>query len=289
MRRKNAPGLPFDASDYSYRGSELKKHWAALHKGDREPYPSEQAIGRLARAHLTVAHAVTRHGGAGAVAGKLQEAWAAFHRGDFVRAIEAGSQQEALGAAAANKSVAIRTLYLEKNERQRLDLLKAAIERGEGAAEQLPECANVHYTLGLVLGRYSQRISILEALASGFAGRVHACLKRTLELDPRHAEAHIALGLYHAEIVSKLGGLAARLTYGASQEAAIEHFRHAIKLMPKSAIAHVEYAHGLLLLDADGHSQEVAKLCTHAAACKPLDVMEHLDIERARHHCTQLD
>jgi tetratricopeptide (TPR) repeat protein len=289
MRRKNAAGIRFDASDYSYRGDNLKKHWAALHKGDREPYPSEQAVARLAKAHPAAARGVTRQGGAGAVAGKLQEAWRNFHRGDFVGAIETASELEAIGAAAANKAVAIHTLYLEVNERQRLDLLEAAIQRGEGAVAQLPDWANAQYTLGLVLGRYSQRISILEALASGFAGKVHACLRRTLELEPRHAEAHIAIGLYHAEIVSKLGGLAARLTYGASQDAAIEHFRHAIKLMPKSAIAHVEYAHGLLLLDADGHRHEVEKLCAHAAACKPLDVMEHLDVERAKHHCTQLD
>jgi tetratricopeptide (TPR) repeat protein len=289
MRRKNAPGLSFDASDYSYRGNDLQKHWAALHKGDREPYPSEQAIARLAKAHPALARGVTSHGGAAAVAGKLQEAWSTFHRGDFVRAVETASEQGALGAAVANKAAAIHTLYLEKDERQRLDLLEAAIERGESAVEHLPDCANAHYTLALVLGRYSQRISIVEALAAGFAGRVHAHLERTLELEPRHAEAHIALGLYHAEIVSKLGGLAARLTYGASQDAAIEHFRRAIKLVPKSAIAHVEYARGLLLLDADRHRQEVAKLCAHAAACKPLDVMEHLDIERAKHHCTRLN
>jgi len=289
MRSKSAPSLPFDASDYSYRGNALKKHWAALHKGDREPYPSEQATARLAKAHPAVARGVTSHGGAAAVATELQEAWGAFHGGDFVRAIENASEHGALGAAVANKAAAIHTLYLEKNERHRLDLLQAAIERGESAVEQLPDCANAHYTLGLVLGRYSQRISILEALASGFAGRVHACLQRTLELEPRHAEAHIALGLYHAEIVSKLGGLAARLTYGASQDAAVEHFRHAIKLMPKSAIAHVEYAHGLLLLDADRHAQEVEKLCAYGAACKPLDVMEHLDVERAKYHCTTLN
>ena len=289
MRRKNAMGLPFDASDYSYSGNDLKKHWAALHKGDCEPYPSEQAIARLTKAHPGLARGATRQGGAAAVAAQLQEAWGAFHRGDFVRAIETANEQGPLGAAAANKAAAIHTLYLEKDERQRLDLLKAAIERGDSAVEQLPDYANAHYTLALVLGRYSQRISILEALASGFAGRVHTQLERTLELEPRHAEAHIALGLYHAEIVSKLGGLAARLTYGASQDAAIEHFRQAIKLVPKSAIAHVEYARGLLLLDADRHRREVDQLCAHAAACKPLDVMEHLDVERAKHHCTQLD
>jgi tetratricopeptide (TPR) repeat protein len=288
MRRKIAPSLPFEGCVYPYPGKELQKHWPELHKADREAYPSQPAITRLAKPQPALARWIASHGGAAVVAGKLQDAWRAFHGGEFARAIELGTGEGALGAVVANKAVAIHTLYLEKNERQRLNLLQAAIERGERAVEQLPHCANVHYTLALVLGRYSQRISILEALASGFAGRVHAHLGRTLELEPRHAEAHVALGLYHAEIVSKLGSLAARLTYGASPEVAIEHFRHALKLAPKSPIAHVEYARGLLLLDADEHREEVEKLCAHAAACTPLDAMEHLDVERARHHCTSV-
>jgi tetratricopeptide (TPR) repeat protein len=282
VRTKKALKLPVDGPAYCYAGNELQKHWAALHAGDQEPYPTPQRITQLAKSERTVGRMVTSHGGAAAVAGSLQEAWRAFHAGDFVRAMQLADELGALGAAVGNKSAAIHTLYLEKDERRRLDMLKAAIERGERAVEQLPDDPNAHYTLALVLGRYSQRISILEALASGFAGRVHAQLERTLKLEPRHAEAHVALGLYHAEIVGKLGALAARLTYGASPDAAIEHFRKAIKLAPDSAIAHVEFAHGLHLLDAAKHRQEAQQLNALAAAHKPLDVMEHLDVERAK-------
>jgi tetratricopeptide (TPR) repeat protein len=217
----------------------------------------------------------------------LEDAWRAFHAGDFTAAIKSATQLGALGAAVANKAAAIHTLYLEKNERKRLDILRAAIERGESAAEQLPEYANAHYTLALVLGRYSQRISILEALAAGYGGKIRHHLEQALALEPRHAEAHIALGLYHAELVKTLGGFAARLTYGASEDAAIEHFQRALRLAPDSAIAHVEYAHGLLLLDATGNRDEVEELCAQAASRKPLDMMEQLDIDRAKHSCTR--
>jgi tetratricopeptide (TPR) repeat protein len=175
-------------------------------------------------------------------------------------------------------------LYVEKNDRKRLDLLRAAIKRGEAAVQQLPGDANVHYTLAMVLGRYSQRISILEAVAAGFAGKIRDRLERTLKIEPKHAEACVALGLYHAELVKTLGSLAARLTYGASQKAAIENFRRAVSLAPRSAIAHVEFAHGLELLDAAAHRDEVEEQYAQAASFEPLDVMEQLDIERARHH-----
>jgi tetratricopeptide (TPR) repeat protein len=163
-----------------------------------------------------------------------------------------------------------------------LKILQAAAKRGEEAVDQLPDVANSHYMLALVLGRYSQRISILQALAEGLGGRVRELLERTLELEPRHADAHIALGLYHAEIVGRLGGLVAGMTYGASQSAALKHFERALELAPEAPIAHVEYAQGLLLLDARAHRTRATELYRQAAECEPLDAMDRLDIERAR-------
>jgi tetratricopeptide (TPR) repeat protein len=279
MRRQTA---------YSYPGAELKKHWDALHAGDREPYPTAARITKLAKGEATLERSVARHGGAASVAAALEEAWRALHAGDFLRAMETGREQEALGVAVANKAAAIHTLYLEKNDRKRLEILRAAVKYGESAVELLPDYANAHYTLALALGRYSQKISILEALAAGYGGKIRTHLERTLALEPKHAEAHVALGLYHAELVSTLGSLAARMTYGASERAALEHFKRAIALAPGSAIAHVEYARGLLLLDADAHREQVEELCSLAASCKPLDMMEQLDIDRAKHHCTRV-
>jgi tetratricopeptide (TPR) repeat protein len=268
--------------EYSYPGAALRKHWAALHAGDREPYPSAVRVTRMAKAHPDVADCVEGNGGPAAVVSILEDAWRAFHSGDFGEAMKLGGALGSAGSAVAGKAAAIHTLYVEKNQRKRLDILRKAMESGETAVSQLPDYANAHYTLALVVGRYSQRISILEALAEGLGGKISKHLERTLELEPKHAEAHVALGLYHAELVKTLGGLAARLTYGASEEAAVEHFRRALRLVPASAIARVEYAHGLSLLDAAAYREEVAELCAKAASCKPLDMMEQLDIERAR-------
>jgi tetratricopeptide (TPR) repeat protein len=163
-----------------------------------------------------------------------------------------------------------------------LKILENAMKRGDEAARLLPDYANAHYNLALVIGRYSQRISILKALAEGLASRVREHLELSLKLEPRHAEAHIAMGLYHAEIIGKLGALAARLTYGASGEDAVEHFKRAIKLAPDSPIALMEYANGLLLLDSRSNQIQARKLYAKAAALKPADTMERLDVERAK-------
>jgi tetratricopeptide (TPR) repeat protein len=212
----------------------------------------------------------------------VQDAWRAFHAGEFRRAIQMGSKLGALGACAANKAAAVDTLYAQESTPQLLRELEAAVARGETAVKVLPDYPNAHYMLALVLGRYSQRISVLTALAAGLAGRVRAHLERALGLEPRHAEAHVAFGLYHAEIVGKLGPLAASLTYGASPGAALEHLRKAARLAPDSLIVQMEYAHGLLLLDATRHRDQARTLYKRAAACEPQDAMERLDVEHAR-------
>jgi hypothetical protein len=262
-------------------GAPLKERWARLHETDREPWPDERRVADLARRHSGVAAAIAEHGGSAAMAMALQAAWGAFHAGRFGRAIKAGQALGALGAVPANKAAAVESLYPARGS-DPLRQLEAALERAERAVAELADQANVHYTLALVLGRYSQRISILKALAAGLAGRVREHLERALALEPRHAEAHLAFGLYHAEIVAKLGGLAANLTYGATSRAALEHLRRALTLAAHSPIVRIEYANGLMLLDAAKYRTQAEALYAQAAACEPADAMERLDVERAR-------
>jgi tetratricopeptide (TPR) repeat protein len=264
----------------TFAGAGLERRWAKLHKGDQEPFPDAARITRAAKQHAKFAAWLKAQGGAQEVAAGIQEAWRRFHAGDFTGAVTSGGKFGALGATAANKAAGIHSLQAGGDEATRL--LQAAITRGEQAIELLPDDANAHYMLALALGRYSQRISILKALANGIAARVRSHLDITLKLAPEHAEAHIALGLYHAEIVAKIGALLAGLTYQASGEAALEQFRRAIKLTPRSPIANIEYANGLLLLDARKHHGQAQELYARAAAMEPADAMEQHDVERAQ-------
>ena len=260
----------------------LHARWKRLHEGDREAYPDALQISRWTRKYAVFASWVDAHGGAQVLAEAVQSAWQAFHAGEFLRAIELGGKAGAVGATAANKAAATYAVNEGRTEAGSLKALQTAMRRAEQAVKMLPDYANAHYTLALAQGRYSQRISIVQALANGLATRVRTALDMTLKLEPHHAEAHIALGLFHAEILAKLGPLVARLTYQVSTEAAIEHFRRAIKLAPSVPIAYMEYAHGLLLLDSAAHRQQARELYAEAAACEPADAMERLDVERAK-------
>jgi tetratricopeptide (TPR) repeat protein len=271
-----------DAPTDELAGTRLANHWKRLHEGDREPYPSAAHFSALARNNSSVRDWLEQQRDADTAAERLLQAWQAFHQGDFQKAIAAGAALDAPGITVANKAAGVLATYSHAIDSHALDMLKKAVARGEQAVRDWPSYANAHYMLAFVLGRYSQRISILQALAEGHATKVRKTLERCLELEPAHGDAHIALGVFHAEVVGKLGSVAAGLTYGVSKAQAINHLEKALQLTPHSIIARVEYARALGLLDR-GSAAQRTRLLKAALKLTPMDAMERLDHERAQH------
>jgi len=132
-----------------------------------------------------------------------------FHAGEFERATEAGLAVGGAGITAANKAQAIYATYLEPKEKNRLDLFLQVAERAEAQAQAEPGNANAWYWHAYALGRYSQGISVAKALAQGLGGKIKTALEKAIALAPAHADAHIALGAFHAEVIDKVGALMA--------------------------------------------------------------------------------
>lgn len=274
MAAKSAwAAFPHDAKGYAYAGDALKKAWPKLHAGDCEPFPDAKRAAALLKAAGKAAPKLD----AEALAAALQDAWRAFHRGDFKGAHDAGVALGPIGASVAVKALGIHATYLVDDEGERLKRYEQAATLAEAAVKALPDEANSHYRHAFALGRYSQGLSIAKALKMGIAGKVRAALEATLELAPKHAEAHTALALYHAEIINKIGAMIGGLTYGAKASEAEKHIREAVKLTPASPIAHVEHGNILLLLDEARNEDAAAEAYERAAKCKPLDAMEALD------------
>ena len=279
MAAKSSKWAPFphDAKAYAYAGDALKKAWPTLHAGDQEPYPDE----KRAKALIAAAGKAAKGIEPADLAQRLQDAWRAFHRGDFQAAYEAGEALGPLGASVAVKAIGIHATYLVEDEAEQLKRFEQAAKLAEAAIKALPDEANSHYRHAFALGRYSQGLSIAKALKQGIAGKVRAALDATLEREPRHAEAHTALALYHAEIIDKIGAMIGGLTYGAKASEAESHIKTALKLTPDSPIAHVEYANVLLLLHGDKKEDAAASSFEKAGKLKPRDAMEALDAAHA--------
>jgi tetratricopeptide (TPR) repeat protein len=277
MASKKWAAFPHPSKAFDYAGDKLTKAWGQLHAGDQEPYPDTARINALIKANAKLGKATT----ADATANALQDAWRAFHRGDFQSAFEIGDSLGPLGATVAAKAMGIHATYLVDDDQEKLQRFEAVAARASAAQGLLPKEVNVHYLEAFALGRYSQLISIAKALTQGLAGKVRARLEVVLKLAPNHAEAHTAMALYHAEVVGKVGSLIAGLTYGAKAATAEEHLKTALKLTPEAPIAHIEYGNALLLLHGGKREDDAAAAYARAIKLKPRDAMEALDIAYA--------
>ena len=152
----------------------------------------------------------------------------------------------------------------------------------EALMKSEPKNVNAFYQYAYAAGRYSQSISVMKALKEGYGGKIKSALETALKLDPKHADAHTAMGAYHAEIIDKVGAMMGKLTYGANKDDSVKHYETAIKLDPLSPIANIEYANGLLMLFGDKEVGKATKLYEKAAKLKGRDAMEVMDIEIAK-------
>ena len=241
--------------EYTFDAASLKRNWVRLHAGDAEPLPAEASV---------------------------LDAWALFHNGEFQKCVQAGLKAGGAGITVANNATCIYANYLEKKEKTRLDLYLEVAHRAEAQIAADANNVNAHYWLAYALGRYSQGISVAKALAQGLGGKVKTALETTIKLQPRHADAHIALGAFHAEVIDKVGSLIGGMTYGAKKDVGLKLFQEALKLNPGSAIGLIEYANALVMLDGDKKLKDATRLYEQAAALKPADATERLDVEMAK-------
>ena len=271
--------FPYGDRAYRYAGDALEAAWPRLHRSDHEPFPSIQAV--EVRLHCSTG---LPHTGQSSrrIAESLREAWRSFHAGDFAAAVEQGLSAGPIGQVVAGRAAITYAMYLEPELEARLDILQDVVLRGEAVCRMAPEWPNAWYVHALALGRYAQGVSVMKSLASGMGTKVRQSLEHVLAREPQHADAHVALGLFQAELINKLGSVAAGLTHGARKETAIGHFDTAIQLVPESAIARIEYANALGLMCGRTSAGDAARLIEQAAACPAVDARQRLEVELAR-------
>lgn len=247
--------FPHPDDAYVYTAASLKKAWARLHAGDAEPLPRNPL---------------------------LIEAWIAFHAGEFEQAARIGLDVGVDGYSVAHKATCIYATYLEQSEKKRIATYEEVAERCERQQTEQPAVAAGFYWHAYSLGRYAQGISIVKALSMGIAPKVRNSIETAIRLAPRHSDAHIALGTFHAEIVKSVGAMIGGLTYGAKKEECYKAYKKAIELNPNSAIARIEYANALVMLDGKKRMDDAVALYTQASDIDAMDAMERLDVQAAR-------
>ncbi len=235
----------------------LKQRWQDLHRADLASMPS----------------------------GDLLDAWLAFHNGHFAQAAQIGRGLGVKGLPVLLRSVVAYTDYVCEDDTVSTQLLHDGYQYGVDICEDSHFDYNCEFTTALTMGRYSQSISVTKALHQGMGGKIKSRLSAVLEHQPEHAEAHIAMALYHAEVINKVGATLGGITYGAKAKLALEHIDQALSLAP-TAINLIEAGNAYILLKEKDAVKKATALYQQAAEMKPLDSLQAMDIEFAQ---SQLD
>ena len=207
----------------------------------------------------------------------VEEAWRSFHAGDFADAVERGLLAGPVGFVVATRAATVYAAHLEEDPVRRLSILREAVESAAALLRLAPNWANAWYAHGAALVRYSQHLSVVKALSQGLGSKVRDSLHRALQLEPGHAGAHVVLGVYNAEVIDKVGALIGGMTYGAKKDTGLKLFQQALKLNPGSAIAMIEYANALVMLEGDKKMKEATKLYAHKEELVGKDVLRNFE------------
>lgn len=242
-------------SAFTFDTGRVKRNWAKLHAADALPLPTNP---------------------------RLLGAWALFHSGRFEEAVVSGTALGPDGLAVVSKSTCAHANYLEPCEKSRQTLFLDVAKRAAEHCQLHPHDATAFYWHGYALGRYSQGISVAKALAQGVGGKVKNALETALSLEPAHADAHVALATFHAEVIDKVGALIANMTYGVRRDTGLALFAKALSLCPSSPYVLIEAAHGRMLLDSDGLANEAQALYAQAMRLKPRDAQEKLLLDQTQ-------
>ena len=243
------------AGSFAFDAAQVRSLWSRLHRCDAEPLPTDEAV---------------------------LQAWAQFHNGQFQEAAQAGLAIGSMGLTVANKATAAYAHYLEQKEGTRLALFTQVAERAQQQAHDHPDNPNAWYCYAYAMGGYSQSISVAKALAQGRGNKVRESLERTISLCPTHADAHMALGVFHAEVIDKVGALIGGMTYGVRKDQSLALLQESLRLQPESPVALIQLARAMVMLDGERKLAEANALYQKAASCAPLDAVQYLHVSMAR-------
>ena len=205
----------------------------------------------------------------------IEGARTAFAEGRFTEAADLAQVLDTSeGYALAANSLAIYSYYIAPDS-EKEGLFRRSVEFARKAIRLDAANPEVHLQLAHAMGRRAQVIGVLEALNAGYAGKIRNAIQEALRLAPDMATAHLSLGSWHAGVVSR-GGIIASLLYAASEEDALVHFERALELAPQEKVVLLEYALGLLSLDAIGNHEQARDLLERAIRLPQKDAHDRI-------------
>jgi tetratricopeptide (TPR) repeat protein len=207
--------------------------------------------------------------------GTLKEAQNLFARGEFQRAHDIAVRlNTAEGLALAARALSL----IDVPRDQRDDVFARCEQYARKAIAFNPRYANGYFELGAAVGQLGAIRGTGWAFVNGVAIQVKENFEKAISLDPKLILARVALGRWHAEIVTRGVGF----LFGGSLEEAVRQFEESIRIDPKSILARLEYARTLLVIDQTKNRAAARAQLEIAVKIVPDDYLETRQLEAAR-------
>ena len=168
------------------------------------------------------------------------------------------------GHVLAARCLALQAQYLAA-EHEKPALAESALALADEAIRLDPDNADAYLRSVQALGLRAEIIGNLRAVRQGLGGKSRDLVLKALECAPDHAEAHLAVAGWHADIVAA-GFIARAMFKDANKEDAVRHFERALELGGDSKLVRLEYARRLPKLEGKGGRERALALLSEAAA-----------------------
>ncbi len=219
----------------------------------------------------------------------IAAARAAFDDGRYLEAADlAESLDTSDGYALATDALAVHGHYLAADA-DKQSLLQRARNLADKAVALDETSAVARLQVAHAMGRYAQSIGPTKALRQGFVGGSRETIEAALELDPDLARARLSLASWHADVVAGFGRMLARVTYGATVQAAMHNYERALDLAPDDKFAYYEFARGLSALGGRKERTRIRELLGQALKLPVRNDFERIIHERATAKLASLD
>jgi tetratricopeptide (TPR) repeat protein len=210
-------------------------------------------------------------------ASSLEDAKALFLKGQFVEASKiAISLASSDGYALAARSM-FELSYLQPQE-MRLSTLEQGEQYAQKAVKLDAQNADGYFGLGATAGQIAYLRGSAYAFASGAAVTARENFEKAIALDPKHTPAMVALGSWHAEIVSRGVGF----LYGGKLERVFSLFETALQVAPKSIAVRFNYAKSMLKLDSQKYRDQAKVQLEFAVKLEANSFLEKRALDNAK-------
>ena len=215
--------------------------------------------------------------GVALAATSLEDARALFSKGQFAESAKIAASLETSDGYA----LAARALFEFSGSQakdSRLSILEQAERYAQKALTLDPKNADAYFELSATAGQIGYLRGAAYAFTSGVAVTVRENFEKAIALNPKHVSAMIALGMWHAEIVSRGVGF----LYGGKLEKVFSLFETALQIAPKQIHLRVNYAKAMLILDNQKYHDAAKAQLEIAVKLEAIDYLDKRALESAK-------